>query len=85
MSKKDENTEERQIVGFVGVGLDNEDEHKRITRTEEFLLLGGSEETHERMQDAAIRFRESLDKRGKQLKETSVEEALALLHKAMNK
>ena len=46
----------RQVVGFLGVGLDSKDEHQRLTRTEHFLIVGGSAETHERMQDTAIRF-----------------------------
>jgi len=77
-------SEDPQLVGFLGVGLDNQDEHKRITRSEHFLLLGGSEETHEQMQDTAIRFAESLKKRGKALQETSTQEALDLLRDALD-
>ncbi len=72
-----------EIVGFLGVGLDNKDGHKRLTRTENFLLVGGSAETHERMQDTAIRFGEALEKRGKTLQEASQEEALDLLREAL--
>lgn len=71
-----------QVVGLLGVGLDNKDEHKRITRSDEMLLVGGSQETHEKMQDVAIRFGESLKKRGKTLPETTLEEVVDLLHKA---
>jgi hypothetical protein len=71
-----------EVVGLFGVGLDNQDEHKRITRSEEMLLVGGSQETHEKMQDVAIRFSESLKNRGKSLREASVEEVLDLLHEA---
>jgi hypothetical protein len=71
-----------QVVGFVGVGLDNSDGHKRVTQSDEFLLVGGSKETHESMQDIAIRFSESLKKRGKRLPETPVAEVIELLHKA---
>ena len=63
-----------QVAGIVGLGLDTEDGHKRVTRTEEMLLLGGSEATHERMQETAIRFSEGLEKRGKPLAEASIEE-----------
>ena len=34
---------------LLGLGLDATDQHKRITRGEGFSLVGGSEETHERM------------------------------------
>jgi hypothetical protein len=74
---------ETQLVGFFGVGLDNEDGHQRLTRTKHFFLYGGSAETHERMQDTAIRFNESLDDRGKQLSDTAKEEVIELLRKAM--
>lgn len=74
----------RQVVGFLGVGLDNQDGHQRLTRTDNFLLLGGSAETHERMQDTAVRFGEALQKRGKTLPETSPEEALDLLREALD-
>jgi len=77
--------DEPQVLGFLGVGLDNTDEHKRVTTSESFLLIGGSEETHERMQDAAIRFEESLRMLGKRLKETSPDEAADLLRKVIER
>jgi hypothetical protein len=55
------------VAGVLGVGLDGTDGHTRITRTEEMVLVGGSMETHERMQDVAIRFGEALERRGKKL------------------
>ena len=64
------------------VGLDNADGEKRLTRSEHFLLVGGSAETHERMQDTAIRFDEALRQRGKTLGETTAEEAIDLLRRA---
>ena len=75
----------KQVVGLVGVGLDCKDEHKRITKTEEMLLVGGSEETHERMQDVAIYFGESLKSEGKRLEEASIEEVAELLQKAFER
>lgn len=71
-----------QVVGLLGVGLDNNDDHKRITRSEEMLIVGGSQETHDKMQDVAIRFGESLKKRGKILPDASVEEVVDLLREA---
>jgi hypothetical protein len=72
----------KHIVGLVGIGLDNSDGHRRITRSEHFLLMGGSAETHERMQDTAVRFEEELKRRGKLLQETTIEESLDILRKA---
>ncbi len=68
-----------ELVGFLGVGLDNSDGEHRLTRGEHFLLVGGSHETHERMQDTVIRFNEILRRSGKSLQETSVDEAIELL------
>jgi hypothetical protein len=72
----------QQVLGFLGVGLDNQDGHQRLTRTENFLLFGGSQETHEQLQDVSIRFNESLKERGKRLPDASVEEIVDLLHRA---
>lgn len=77
--------EEPRITGFLGVGLDNKDEHQRITRADHFVLVGGSAETHERMQDTAIYFNEELQKRGKSLQETTPQEAIEMLHKALER
>jgi hypothetical protein len=73
---------DRRVLGFLGVGLDNKDGHKRITQSEHFLLVGGSQETHENMQEIAIKFTDGLDKRGKRLQDTSVEEVIDLLNDA---
>jgi len=83
--KRTDKSPEAQLAGFLGLALDNEDETRRITRAENFLLLGGSAETHERMQDTAIHFNESLQKRGKTLQETEPEEALDLLRDALER
>ena len=84
MVRKPKN-KEPELVGLLGVGLDNQDGHKRITRGDEFLLVGGSEETHEHMQDVAIRVTESLQTRGKRLQDTSAQEVADLIHKALDR
>jgi hypothetical protein len=81
-SGKPKKPKEPQVVGFLGVGLDGADGHRRLTRSEHFLLVGGSAETHERMQDTAVRFTEGLQKRGRRLQDASVEEILELFHEA---
>ena len=70
-----------QVVGFLGVGLDG-DGHRRVTECDHFLLVGGSQATHERMQETAVRFGEALERRGKRLADVSPDEALDLLRKA---
>ena len=42
---------ERRVAGLLGLAFDAEDGHKRITRGKNFLLAGGSEQTHGRMRE----------------------------------
>jgi hypothetical protein len=74
-----------ETVGFLGVGLDQTDGHRRITTGENFLLIGGSEITHERMIDTATHVNEQLRRRGKSLGETSPEEVVDLFRDAASK
>ncbi len=59
---------------MMGIGFDNKDGHKRITKGENFVLVGGSEETHERMTETAIKVNEKLSSKGKTLDSISREE-----------
>jgi hypothetical protein len=63
-----------QVRCLLGLGLDNEDGHTRLTRGEDYVLMGGSEDTHERMQDGVERFRHSLKKMGTDLQRATREE-----------
>lgn len=58
---------------LLGIGLDS-DGHKRVTKGSNFVLLGGSKETHELMTEKAIKINEKLAAKGKQLEEVSHEE-----------
>ena len=71
MSKPKRGTSKRAVL--VGVGLDT-DGHKRITTGDNFVLAGGTHETHEVMTEKAIKINEKLRERGKQLEEVSREE-----------
>ena len=66
---------------LLGLGLDNEDGHKRITQAERFCIAGGSEETHDRMTETVIKTMEHLDHRGKNLEEIESGELRDLLHR----
>lgn len=80
--KSDEAATDARVTGILGVGLDNADGRKRVTRTPEMTLVGGSKETHERMQETAIKFSEGLEKRGKTMGEASAREVVELLREA---
>jgi len=58
---------------MLGLGLDA-DGHKRVTTGPNFLLAGGTQETHEVMTEKAIKINEKLDAKGKSLDEVSHEE-----------
>lgn len=68
-----------RVSGLLGLAFDAEDGHKRITRGKNFLLAGGSEETHHLMRDTMIKVTERLDERGQKLADVSVEELRDLL------
>lgn len=65
---------------LLGLGLDNEDGHTRITRGENFALYGGSEATHEKMQETCIKLNEKIKQRGKTLDQVSPREMADLFH-----
>lgn len=66
---------------LLGLGLDSKDEHVRITKGPNFSLVGGSHETHEKMQETAVKFNEQLDKRGKPMEQLSMNEFLDIMDK----
>ncbi len=74
------NNNKRKKALLLGLGLDNKDGHKRVTQGENFVLLDGSRETHERMTEKAIKFNEKLKHRGKQLEEINKQEFLDIAH-----
>jgi hypothetical protein len=68
------NWKEKYKKILLGLGLDNKDGHTRITKGNNFYLLGGSKDTHGEMQEMAIKFNEQLKKRQKRLEEISEKE-----------
>ena len=79
--KKKQQRKKKAKALLLGVGLDSTDEHLRITRGKNFHLVGGSKDTHEAMQETAIKFNEELAKRGRHLAEISPKEFTDIMHK----
>jgi len=52
---------------LLGLGFDCDDGHVRITKGQNFRIFGGSTDTHEMMQEKAVKFNEQLEKRHKSL------------------
>ena len=67
---------------LLGLGLDNDDGHKRITTGEQFAILVGSAETHERMTETVVKTFEELRQRGKHLSEVRPVELADIIKKA---
>jgi len=71
----------RPIRFLLGIGLDS-DGHVRATRGEDFVLVGGSEETHERMQENVQKFRSTLGRMGTDLQRASKEQMREAAHES---
>ncbi len=66
---------------LLGVGLDNDDGHKRLTQAEQFSIIGGSEETHDKMTETVVKTFEDLKNSGKNLENVHTNELSELLEK----
>jgi hypothetical protein len=58
---------------LLGVGMDS-DGHKRLTQGPNFVLVGGSKETHQDMTEKVVKINEKLAKKGKELETVTHEE-----------
>jgi len=67
-------------AALLGLAFDNDDGHTRLTRGKNFVLLGGSQETHSVMQETAVKINEHLDRRRKRLDDVSVNELRDICH-----
>jgi len=63
--------EGKKSAAMLGVGFDCKDGQTRLTRGKNFVLCGGSQQTHEKMQETAVKINEHLDRRGKRLEDVS--------------
>ena len=75
----------KMVPTLLALGLDNRDGHKRITQGEKFAILGGSQETHERMTETIVKTMEDLQHKGQELEETEPHEIADLLRKNLPK
>jgi len=73
----------KRIGAIMGVGLDNDDGHKRITTGEQFAILGGTAETHERLTETVVKTFEELKQRGKKLQEVGPSELGEIIDKSV--
>jgi len=66
---------------LLGVGLDNNDGHKRLTQAEDFSVVGGSADTHERLTETAVKTFEELKTRGKSIHNVEPQELAEIIDK----
>jgi len=71
-------------AAILGLAFDNDDGHTRLTRGKNFVLLGGSQDTHAVMQETAIKVNERLDQSGRRLEDVPVKE-LRKIFREVNK
>ena len=71
----------RKKAHLLGLGLDCDDGHKRLTTAEEFSIVGGSEQTHERMTETVSKTFEDIDQQNKSLENMEPEELVDMLQK----
>ena len=64
---------------LLGVGLDT-DGHRRFTAGPDFVLAGGTQETHEAMTEKVVKINEKLSSKGKTLDNVSREELDDIAH-----
>lgn len=68
------NDQPAKSAALLGLAFDAEDGHTRLTRGKNFLLLGGSQETHALLQETAIKINEQLDRSGRRLEDVPSQE-----------
>jgi hypothetical protein len=82
VKKKPATKRPRRQAALLGLGLDNDDGHKRITTGENFAILGGSAETHEKMTETIVKTFEELKRRRKPLTTVEPKELAEILDKS---
>jgi hypothetical protein len=65
----------------MGLGLDG-DGHARVTRGEDFLLVGGPDDTHRRMQDGVERMQDTLRKMGTTFQQATHDQVAEAAHES---
>ena len=75
----------KKDAALLGVGFDNQDEETRLTKGDNYLLVGGSKQTHEIMQETAVRVNEQLEKKGKRLEDLEPNEFRDVMAEAVEK
>lgn len=74
-------TGQSRVVGLMGVGFDHEDEHIRITQSDHYQVLMGSQASHKKLQEMCSEIDEIVHSSGRQLSDYTPEEFIELVGK----
>ncbi|MEJ6522747.1 MAG: hypothetical protein QNL65_01110 [Opitutales bacterium] len=69
------------MAHLFGLGLDCTDGHKRITQADKFSILGGSQNTHDKMTETLFKTFEDLSLKGKSIENATMDEISDLIQK----
>ena len=69
------------MAHLFGLGLDCTDGHKRITQADKFSILGGSQNTRDKMTETLFKTFEDLSLKGKSIENATMDEISDLIHK----
>jgi hypothetical protein len=69
----------KKIIRLLGVGYDEEDGHIRITNTENFDVMMGSEESHEHIQNLLLKIERELQAKNLSLDDLSPNQFLKFI------
>lgn len=75
------NSADAKQAFLIGIGLDNQDGHKRMTQAEDFAIVGGSQDTHDKMTETLVKTCEDIKRKGKRLVDVEREELSELIEK----
>jgi hypothetical protein len=70
-----------EISHIVALAFDSHDGHSRLTTSDQFFIMGGSEDTHQKMTQVVLRTCESLERQGKSVSDATQEEIQKLLQR----
>ncbi|MFQ5964395.1 MAG: hypothetical protein ACE5KZ_08940 [Candidatus Scalinduaceae bacterium] len=80
-----EEKDKRENATIWGIASNNEDNHKRITKGENFYLYGGSEDNHNNMIESVLEFNALITKYGKRLEDITESEYFEIVSKIKRK
>jgi len=78
------NSPPSKSAALLGLAFNGNDGQTRVTRGKNFLLWGGTQDSHAFMQETAVKINERLDKRGQRLEDVSVKELRDICREVTN-